>query len=49
MANYGTLTVTNSTISGNSATVRRRHVSTRHPHLTDSTISGNSARFGGGV
>ena len=48
--NYGTLTLTDSTISGNSAAGSGGGVLSRGPlTLTHSTISGNSARSGGGV
>ena len=50
MLNGGTLTVTDSTVSGNGGLwLRRRHREQRHPHVTNSTISGNSGFYGGGI
>ena len=50
MFNYGTATLTDCTISGNSAGLRRRRLfNYGTATLTDCTISGNSANDGGGV
>ena len=48
--NSGTLNVTNSTVSGNSGLLRRRHLNYGTLTLTNSTVSGNTADYyGGGI
>ena len=45
-------TITNNTITGNSASLRRRrdlHCSSSSPTITNNTITGNSAASGGGI
>lgn len=49
--NNGTLTITNSTLTGNNAIFSGGAVNNNHGtlNITNSTISGNSAMYGGGV